>query len=228
MLPHWKHLLLGQRKSIANMLAQGWRLKKIASVLGMDPTSISKEIKRNRTKVVGGPDCPKNDRFPFVCDNCPLRYQKSKCRCARWRYVASDAQAKADRRLTQSRAGFFDDLESAIGAAAFAKVFPFVLTDNDPCFSGFEAIEFSAETGEKRTSVYFCDPYVSNQKASVENINGQLRRYFPKKRNVDEYTDGYVAQSFDNINSALLKSLGGETPKAAMRAVFGDDGRPSD
>ena len=105
MLPHWKHLLLGQRKSIANMLAQGWRLKKIASVLGMDPTSISKEIKRNRTKVVGGPDCPKNDRFPFVCDNCPLRYQKSKCRCARWRYVASDAQAKADRRLTQSRAG---------------------------------------------------------------------------------------------------------------------------
>ena len=39
MLPHWKHLLLGQRKSIANMLAQGWRLKRIASVIGMDPTS---------------------------------------------------------------------------------------------------------------------------------------------------------------------------------------------
>ena len=47
MLPHWKHLLLGQRKSIANMLAQGWRLKNIASVIGMDPTSISKEIERN-------------------------------------------------------------------------------------------------------------------------------------------------------------------------------------
>ena len=106
---------------------------------------------------------------------------------------------------------------------AFAKVFPFILTDNDPCFSDFEAIEFSAKTGEKRTSVYFCDPYVSNQKASVENINGQLRRYFSKKRNVDEYTGEYVAQSFDNINSSPLKSLGGETPKAAMRAVFGDE-----
>ena len=35
MLPHWKHLFLGQRKSIANMLAQGWRLKKIASVIGI-------------------------------------------------------------------------------------------------------------------------------------------------------------------------------------------------
>ena len=69
MLPHWKHLLLGQRKSIANMLAQGWRLKNIASAIGMDPTSISKQIRRNRTMVAGGPDCPKNDRFPFVCDN---------------------------------------------------------------------------------------------------------------------------------------------------------------
>ena len=66
MLPHWKHLLLGQRKSIANMLAQGWRLKKIASVIGMDPTSISKEIERNRTMVASGPDCPKTNRFPFA------------------------------------------------------------------------------------------------------------------------------------------------------------------
>jgi hypothetical protein len=38
-------------------------------------------------------------------------------------------------------AAFFDDLESAIGTDAFAKVFPFILTDNDPCFSDFEAIE---------------------------------------------------------------------------------------
>ena len=48
MLPHWKHLLLGQRKSIANMLAQGWRLKKIASVIGMDAALASKEIERGR------------------------------------------------------------------------------------------------------------------------------------------------------------------------------------
>lgn len=33
------------------MLAQGWRLKRIASVIGMDPTSVSKGIERNRTMV---------------------------------------------------------------------------------------------------------------------------------------------------------------------------------
>ena len=113
-----------------------------------------------------------------------------------------------------------EDIQTVV-EGAFAKVFPFILTDNDPCFSDFEAIEFSAETGEKRTSVYFCDPYVSNQKASVENMNGQLRRYFSKKRNVDEYTDEYVAQSFDNINSAPLKSLGGEIARAIEEFVKG-------
>ena len=88
------------------------------------------------------------------------------------------------------------ELRYAIGAGAFARVPPFILTDNGPCFSGFGAIEFSAETGEKRTAACFCDPYVSNQKAGAENMNGQLRRHLPKKGNVDEYADEHVAQSF--------------------------------
>ena len=79
MLPHWKHLLLGQRKSIANMLAQGWSLKKIASVIGMDPTSISKEIERNRTMVTSGPDCPctsqeKVDNALSIFFDCPVLF----------------------------------------------------------------------------------------------------------------------------------------------------------
>ena len=80
MLPRWKHRILGQRKPIANMLAQGWGLKRIASVIGMGPTSASKEIERNRTMVSAGPDCPKTNRVPFVCDNRSRRCQKPKCR----------------------------------------------------------------------------------------------------------------------------------------------------
>lgn len=48
MLPHWKHLGSGQRKAIANMIAQGFRLKAIAA-------AVSKEIKRNRTRTSAGP-----------------------------------------------------------------------------------------------------------------------------------------------------------------------------
>ena len=74
-----------------------------------------------------------------------------------------------------------------------------------------------------RTKVFCCDPYVSNQKGSVENMNGQLRKYFPKKGSVDGLTREYVAQAFDGINSSPIKSLGGETPEAAFAKVFGAD-----
>ena len=135
-------------------------------------------------------------------------------------YAIGRKMAKGD---SAAVAAFFDGLESALGHDAFAKVFPFILTDNDPAFSDFPSIEFSKESGEARTKVFYCDPYVSNQKGSVENMNGQLRRFFPKKASVDGLTAEFVAQAFDNLNSAPLKSLGGETPKSVFATVFGAD-----
>ena len=44
---------------------------------------------------------------------------------------------------------------------------------------------------------------------------------FPKKGNVDEYAGEYVAQSFGDINSAPLKSLGGEIARAIEEFVKG-------
>ena len=105
MITHWTHFDLGQRKPIANMIAMGCRLKAMSETLGVDPTSISKEIKRNRSQIVPGPDCPKLKRFPFVCDGCPKRYAKGRCACGKWRYLATVAQEMADSRLHRSREG---------------------------------------------------------------------------------------------------------------------------
>ena len=51
MLPHWKHLALEQRAEIAHGLAHDEPLRSIAEKIEMDPASVSKEIKRNRTMV---------------------------------------------------------------------------------------------------------------------------------------------------------------------------------
>ena len=45
MLPHWKHLTLEQRVEIAHGLAHDEPLGSIAERIGVDPTSVSKEIK---------------------------------------------------------------------------------------------------------------------------------------------------------------------------------------
>ena len=47
----WKHLTLEQRKAISNGISHNYKLKEIAETLGFDPTSISKEVKRNRKSI---------------------------------------------------------------------------------------------------------------------------------------------------------------------------------
>lgn len=75
MLPHWKHLTLEQRVENAHGLAHGEALKSIAERIGLDPTSVSKEIRRNRTQETDGSgECRRLARFPFVCDNRPRKY----------------------------------------------------------------------------------------------------------------------------------------------------------
>ena len=69
-MSHWKHLNENQRKLISNLLSKKMKLVEIADCLEMDPSSISKEIKRNRilTKKGSVKDkvCIHTQRFPYV------------------------------------------------------------------------------------------------------------------------------------------------------------------
>ena len=133
-----------------------------------------------------------------------------------WQFTLLDIINKPD---TQKVVKFFDDLEEQIGIDAFKKLIPVILTDRDPNFSDIEGICFSKITGEERCKIFFCDPYISNQKPNVENINKQLRLFFPKGKSIDKYTKNDIK----NINIILLnkpiKSLDGNTPKDAFLKV---------
>lgn len=47
----WKHINFEQRKLIASGVAHKYKLKEIAETLDIDPTSISKEVKRNSRSI---------------------------------------------------------------------------------------------------------------------------------------------------------------------------------
>ncbi len=47
-MSYWKHINENQRKLISHMLSKKMKLVEMADFLEMDPSSISKEIKRNR------------------------------------------------------------------------------------------------------------------------------------------------------------------------------------
>ena len=367
----WKHIDYDKRKSISSSIAHNRKVKDIAEVLLLDPTSISKEVKRNRIVVYPLKNtkeiCPKIKRWPYVCTNCKNRYKE--CPYNKFIYNAKSAQEKADYKLKMSRKGLdvttdefkeidniikvgvdnnksiyqimienkdsinksittlyryinkgylttsrmdlpyavkykkrkhnkkydysenkkidrtghtyldylayihknpgiyvwqldflgaikadnnnilsfilpnlqfillaiiykpnskkivelFDKLEEKIGTQNFIDLIPVILTDRDPSFTDIEGICFSKITGEERCKLFFCDPYVSNQKPNVENINKQLRLFFPKKSSVDKYTRADIKQINYTLLNKPLKSLDSYTPKDAFISVYGED-----
>jgi IS30 family transposase len=65
---------------------------------------------------------------------------------------------------------------------------------------------------ELGTKSYFCKPYHSWEKGSIENRNGILRRYFPKKYNWRLTTQKYIDRVMNEINSTPMKCLAYKTP----------------
>ena len=367
----WKHINFEQRKTIASGISHKMKVKDIGELLDLDPTGISREVKRNRTIVepikANSDICPTLNRWPYVCTNCKKRYND--CPFNKFIYNAKEAQKNADYNLKVSRRGldisssefkkidsiikngidnnksiyqikienndiidksittlyryinkgylttsrldlpyavkykkrkhnkkydysnnnkidrtghtyidylsylhkhpgiyvwqldflgaiktdsknilsfilpnlqftlldiinkpdsnkvveFFDKLEEKIGTETFIELIPVILTDRDPCFNDIMGICFSKITGEERCKLFFCDPYVSNQKPNVENINKQLRLFFPKKSSVDKYTKNDIKQINYTLLNKPLRSLDSFTPKEAFIKVLGED-----
>ena len=368
-MKNWKHITFEQRKVISSGISHEYKLREIGENLQIDPTSVSKEVKRNRIEISIGlkNNCKRTQRWPYVCTGCKNRYNN--CPYTKYKYDAFKAQEKADINLINSRKGididsedfkkldkiikdgiddkksiyqitienknsinksvttlyryvnkgyltttrmdlpyavtykkrkhnkkyeysenkeidrtghtyidylayihkhpgiyvwqldflgtiktdnnnilsfilpdlqfvlldliknpnqekvveFFDDLEERMGTNAFIELIPVILTDRDPSFTDMDGICFSKITGEERCKLFFCDSYVSNQKPNVENINKQLRLFFPKGKTIDTYKK----QDIKNVNQALLnrplKSLDSYTPKDAFINVFDED-----
>lgn len=61
-------------------------------------------------------------------------------------------------------------------------------------------------------SSYFCEPYHSWEKGSVENVNGLIRRFFPKKTNLAKLHDYNLARVQFWINNRPKKCLNFKTP----------------
>src|SRR5574344_1645213 len=102
----WKHLTLEKIKFISSGIAYNYLLKNIGEALELDPTSISKEVKRNRFNInlgIKNVNCKRVNRWPYVCLGCNKRY--TNCSFTKYKYDALLAQRKADNNLINSRKG---------------------------------------------------------------------------------------------------------------------------
>jgi len=66
---------------------------------------------------------------------------------------------------------------------------------------------------------YFCDPYASWQKGGVENLNGLIREYLPKRSNLDTITEEEIFAVQEILNNRPRKSLNYKTPNQIFNEV---------
>lgn len=116
----------------------------------------------------------------------------------------------------------FGKIEEEIGLENFKKLFPAILTDRDVKFDDIQGIEYD-KNGELRTRLFFCNPAASNQKANIENVNGQMRQVFPKKKNINDYTQEDIYFVASNLNARFLSSIDDKTPSSLFIEIFGEN-----
>ena len=101
-----KHLTLSDRNDIQLGLERGETFKAIGQSILKDPTTVSKEVKRNRQVRVSTCDnlpCSLLDKAPFVCNGCPKRRQN--CGYQKIFYLAKQAQKQYEETLVEAREG---------------------------------------------------------------------------------------------------------------------------
>ena len=109
-------------------------------------------------------------------------------------------------------------LETILGEELFNEEVEIILSDRGNEFYSLPQIE-TRDDGTLRTRLYYCDPMMSCQKGSCENMHTELRYILPKE--TDLYTLGLNNQDDMNlvtshINSAPKEKLNGKSPLELM------------
>ena len=84
--------------------------------------------------------------------------------------------------------------------------------DNDKAFAGHQAIGLALGL-----ETYFTRPYTSQDKGTVENRIGQIRRFFPKKTDLREISHHRVRQVEEFLNNRPVRKFKYKTPNQALQ-----------
>lgn len=89
----------------------------------------------------------------------------------------------------------------------FKNIFKTITFDNGSEF--YRTIEFE----DDNLQIYFTHPYCSYEKGGIENLNGIIRRYIPKGKNIQDITRQKIKAIIEQIDNTPRKILNYRTPK---------------
>ena len=97
-----QRLTIEDRILIEELIRQNYKRKDIARAIEVHSSTISREIKNRRKGNESQTECPKTNRYPFVCSNCS---KKVHCYKRKYYYNYKEAQKDYENKLKYSRIG---------------------------------------------------------------------------------------------------------------------------
>ena len=94
------------------------------------------------------------------------------------------------------------------------KIFPelkSISTDNDLLLQKHRELE-----KELDVKIYFCHPYHSWEKGSIENTNKYVRKDIPKSSDISRYSKRFIQKLEDKLNRRYMKVLRYKTPQEML------------
>ena len=85
-------------------------------------------------------------------------------------------------------------------------------TDNDILFQHHKELE-----GILGIKIYFCHPYHSWEKGSVENANKYIRRYLPKGSDISRYSKRFIRRIAYKLNQRIMAVIHYRTPQECLK-----------
>jgi IS30 family transposase len=83
-----------------------------------------------------------------------------------------------------------------------------ITLDNDISFQKHEALSELMDA-----TVYFTHPYTSSDKGTVENRNGRIREFVPKRCDISQVSPSVIKQAEEHLRTRFMKCLGFLTPQ---------------
>ena len=114
----------------------------------------------------------------------------------------------------------FINIKKHIGIENFKRIFEVILTDNGSEFFNPISIEVDYNTGEVLSHVFYCDPYCSYQKGSIEKNHEYIRYILPKKSSFNSLTQEDCDLIASHINSTSRIILNNKTPYEVVQSLI--------
>ncbi len=115
----------------------------------------------------------------------------------------------------------FEILKKLLGIFEFSRLFEVILADNGSEFSDPESIEICARSGERLSSVFYCDPNCSWQKGSLEKNHEYIRYVLPKGTSFAGISQDDATLLASHINSIPRLCLNNQSPYEAALGFIG-------